>query len=205
MTITQDDINTYGPELIRDMQRFAQPEVDRVGQQVNQLQNDLRMTQIALNRQRSMAILDQDQEIGATWRSTNATEDFVTWTREIDSLSNQPRIQLLNAAFDVGAGHQVGNFFKAYAMAKRVPAGQRTSDTLPGERQAGSVRPTARGERRVFTRDEVSRFYRDIRQGVFHGREPERLRLEQEIVTAAREGRVEVGHLRMADDDRRIG
>ncbi|HEY3909920.1 MAG TPA: hypothetical protein VGM07_08525 [Stellaceae bacterium] len=188
MTVTQEDRDSYGDEIISDIKRFAaRPEVD---QQLNQMQVELNQMKTQAARDQSMRILDADPEIGTTWRKINEADSFIKWCREIDGLSNQPRLALLQSAFDAGAGSRCAVIFKAYLAAARTQPGDRAPGRQPYDGTPGSVRPTQRHERRIWSRAEIEAFYKDVRHGVFREREPERLAMEREIIAASSSGRI---------------
>lgn len=54
----------------------------------------------------------------------------------------------------------------------------------------GHVAPGASGEPATFTRDQVRAFYNDVVKGVFRGRDAEKAKIEADINTASREGRI---------------
>jgi hypothetical protein len=52
-----------------------------------------------------------------------------------------------------------------------------------------SSQPSARNQR-TYTTADISKFYDDVRKGVFRGREEEKGRLERDIFSAQQEGRI---------------
>ena len=75
------------------------------------------------------------------------------------------------------------------------------------ERGAPAIKPAALsdtvvGRQRMFSRPEIARFYADCASGAYDGREAERLRIEHEILAAARESRVANPPVRMPNDPR---
>ena len=86
---------------------------------------------------------------------------------------------------------------------ERIPANSRTQHREPFE-EGGRWKPTITTRdlthRRMWRRDEITRFYDDCRRGVYREREPERGRIEAEIIAAGREGRVLNPLVKMADE-----
>ena len=168
-----------------------------VAGRINSLEQRLHETSVEACRQRSMAALDADSEIGGKWRKINQDPEFIAWTKQIDEFNGVPRISLLQRAFDDGHVSRVAAIFKAF-IASRTPARERTAERLPYEPtgEAPGVRSSTgvhAARSRVFSKAEISRFYSDVRKGYYDKRDDERLRVEKEIFEAAQQGRVEGG------------
>jgi hypothetical protein len=60
----------------------------------------------------------------------------------------------------------------------------------PGTQKTGPVSTPDGSGKRVFTRAEISKFYRDVQAGAFKGKPDMQRQMESEVIAAAREGRV---------------
>jgi hypothetical protein len=187
-TDANDPLADFTDDPVRQVQNWAKPVVDaRVGrleQQIGQLQSDV-------TKERAMAALDADPEIGTKWRSMNSDPRFLEWVGEMDLLSGVPRVDLMRRAFASGDSERTARFFKAYLLSK-IPTVQRTQHRLPYEGQstahirAADLQPG----RRIWSRAEIARFYSDAARGAYNERPVERQQIEAEILRAAKEGRV---------------
>ena len=124
----------------------------------------------------------------------HSDESFLVWLDQADPFSGAPRLDLLRRAFNSGYTDRVALIFKSY-LAQQTPARERTTTRLPHEDTAPrpGVRPSGdayASRRRIWAKGEISRFYDDVRRGVYDKREPERRQIEEEIFKAAQEGRV---------------
>lgn len=213
------DREAFGDDLIEAARRWALAEVSprlnqlestiaTLKQGQTQIQATTQENSLANARQRSMAWLDADTEIGRNWRPINEDPKFWNgWLLQPDPYSGQQRLQLLREAFDTGQPVRVKAFIKAYLSEHtdaQIPAPQPVHTPAP---DAGTGRPTleelaapgrgsgpthvgAQPDKRIWSQANIRAFYRDVQSGAFNGREVEKTRLEQDIFAAAAEGRV---------------
>ena len=112
---------------------------------------------------------------------------------------------MLTSAFLAGSYPRVAAFFKAYAQehtGSQMPAAPAPHTPQPGTggpsledlampgRGTGQTAPGAPADKRIWTSSSIAAFYRDVQKGVFAGRDVDKARLEQDIFSAASEGRV---------------
>jgi hypothetical protein len=185
------DEELYGRDLIQDSRRWAREEL---GNEVSQLRQQVAQQALQANRQRCMNALDGDPELASKRRTLNNDPGFLKWLGEIYDLAGVPRMGLLHQAYDVGDADRVRNFFRAY-LASKIPQRQRTNERLPMEQTAPrlALRPSqdpSSERRRIWSKSEIAKFYNDCRLGRYDQHEPERLRIEREILAAASQGRV---------------
>jgi len=99
---------------------------------------------------------------------------------------------LLSRAYNHGDAARVKLFFKSYLAETRLPAAARTAERLPYEsgRPTPSITKADLAPRKLWRREEIAAFYRDVQKGRYAGREVEKLKVEQSIAKAARENRI---------------
>jgi hypothetical protein len=207
-TITKEDEETYGPELIEFVTRAARgavaPELNQVTQQVRQTSQAVRQT----SQQRMEADLDARLP---DWRDINVSQRFKQWVGLRDIYSGQVRRVLINDAAKAADAPRVAAFFQAFLNEEQatgqmpVPQSQPSGET-PVPRQAavdlstlaspGRAKPASgngiavAADKPVFTRAQISQFYSNEGRNAYIGRDADRKRDEQEIFAAQREGRV---------------
>lgn len=209
-TIPQEDIEAFGEDLITAARRWAVTELSPRIRKLETDLEDLRSGQSSIKQetaqQRVMGALDADNEIGGKWREINTQPEFLTWLDQVDPFSGQQRMRLLSDAFARGDSGRTASFFKAFITEHTAiqpvptlpahtpdPGADRLSlESLaaPG-RPAGSA-PGGGGapvEKRIWTRSDIAAFYRNVQRGTYEGRDAEKLRVEQDILDAAAEGR----------------
>lgn len=206
--VTDEDVKTLGPELIDAMQRIARdaiaPDLGRLGQAVQQTSQRVgQVTQADM-----ITVLDREVP---TWKEINTDPRFKNWCRSPDVYSGQVRGKLLNAAFQAANAPRVVAFFKGFlseeqatgqlpvpgatqqpqVAAPRLAAVSLESLAAPGRpKPAGGDSPAGAADKPVFTRAQIQAFYRTVQQGAYIGRDADKLRDEQAIFAAQREGRV---------------
>lgn len=186
---TAEDVELFGQDLVDFTQRATAPGIDR---RVAPLENQVARLQAELSQERVQRALDGDPVLGDKWRKLNNDPAFLAWLAETDELSGRPRLELLRRAYSLGDATRVAHFFRAF-ITRQIPTRTRTQHREPFE-QTGR-RPTLKAanlgdRRRTWTRPEIAAFYSDCRRGIYDQREPERLRIEAEILEAGRQGRV---------------
>ena len=168
--LTQDDVDNYGPELIKVTQRAAlqavTPHLANLEQQNARLQQRL-----AVESRRRLD--DQVARAVPNYREIDRNPAWHRWLLGINSLTGQVRQTLLNSAIASGDVNRVSAFFRGF------------------EREAGSTQAPAAAQARTasqrvsnkptYTRDQISKIYRRRQQGAY-ANEAEWNRLEADIV-----------------------
>lgn len=204
--VTDEEIKTYGPELIDLVQRAARaaimPDLRNLHNGVDQVNK--RVQGVSANT----LYQNLDRHV-PTWREINVNPRFKVWCSLRDVYSGALRGKLLNAAFQAADAPRVVAFFNGF-LAEEQATGQlpdpslqppspapRTAAipldmlTAPGRAHpAGGDNPNLPVDKPIFTRAQIAAFYADIRRGSYVGRDPEKQQMEQSIFLAQREGRV---------------
>lgn len=203
--LTDEDVKTYGPELLDVVQRAAKEalasDLDAVSRQNQQLSQ--RVTQ-----QVQQGVYGALNAEVPNWNEVNQSPRFKAWCGLRDIYSGQLRGTLLQNAFQAADAPRVVAFFKGFLSeeqatghlpapqpapqtdAQRVPAVSLTALAAPGRAHPATGDNTAQAEKPVFTRAQISNFYTLVRKGAYEGRETDKARDEAAIFAAQREGRV---------------
>jgi hypothetical protein len=187
--------------LVNDPIATVQKWTERVvSGRVGALERQVHENSVENARLRVQIAMDRDHELAGKWRAINNDTAFLAWLDEIDGLSGAPRLQLLQRAYNMGNPGPVSAIFKAF-IASRIPARERTATRLPhegtGPRPSIRTQDLTRGK--VWSAKEIHNFYDDCRRGRYDKREAERLQIENEIVAAARQGRMAVDAIQPRD------
>jgi len=208
MLVTPQDEQQFGSEVIDLARRVARetlaPELDAFRSENEQLRAQLQRT----GKQTLFSVLD---ERIPEWRRINTDPAFKRWLGLRDIYSGGVRQQLLDAAVKAADAPRVAAFFTGFL---REAAQGQPSQTQPAPSSAeppptqkvpplsletlaapGRARPApgeqpAIGDKPVYTRAQISKFYADSRRGVYAGREAEKAAIERDIFAAQQEGRV---------------
>jgi hypothetical protein len=214
--LTPEDEEQWGPDFMRVVAakaaQIVAPLKAELEQKIEALGGRVRATGETLQmsaRQQMIHTLDADQLIRG-WREVNQQPEFLAWLDQRDELSGQTRNDLLQSAFNENDAARVAAFFRTFmGGSSRQPDPQPSPSPSPAAAPAGKVdlrslaapgrahapAPSKGGEEptRSFTTTEISRFYLDVSQGRYNGRDPERQATEAAIFKAQAEGLVSPG------------
>ncbi len=201
--LSEQEIRDYGPEFLNVVKRAAReeflPEVTTL-----RAENERLLRQSAEQGMRGVyAYLDANVN---DWRNVNHSAAFMSWLRLRDPLSGSIRQELLNGAFQTADALRVASFFKGFlsdeaaspalrepsAPQLQTPVRQPTIalETLAAPGRARSAPSSLPAEKPVYTRQEIARFYADVRKGLWAGREADKSRIEMDIFAAQSDGRI---------------
>lgn len=205
--ITDEDVRTYGPELIDVVQRAAReavlPDLQTTQRQVNQVDQRVQRTSV-------QSVYDAlDREI-PTWRTINHSPRFTTWRSLRDLYSGQVRDVMLKDAFRAADAPRVVAFFKGFLSEEQATGETPSTDagagsnqpartaavpletlTAPGRaKPATGNSPTTPAHKPVITHSQIRQFYDNVRKGVYAGRDADKANDEAIIFAAQSEGRV---------------
>lgn len=204
--VTAEEIKTYGPELIDVIQRAARAAINP---DLQNLHNGVRQVSQRVQVVSTGSLYENlDREV-ANWREVNISPRFKQWCALRDVYSGQVRGQMLNAAFTAADAPRVVAFFKGFLteeqatgqlpdpslqppvpLAPRQAAVSLESLTAPGRAHpAGGDQPLP-VDKPIFTRAQITAFYRQVREGYFNGREADKQATEKAIFAAQNEGRI---------------
>lgn len=202
-TITDADLETYGPELLdvigRKAQEMAAQIVDaRMAELKPELeQTKKQVTDIAAQSYKSSEEKfygELEREV-PDWKAINTDQNWLAWLGEVDQLSGVPRQRYLdNAAQQLDHAH-VARLFKAYKDAAGItpppadspaatPAPKKPS-LSPSPRAVGNASaPTHREPQVGVSRSEIDAHYRRSTHEPQYRRSEEHKAMEQRIATA---------------------
>lgn len=123
--------------------------IQKVDQDVEKVTKETARTK----KESFLASLDADKEIGSQWRTINQDSEFIDSLQEVEPYSGRTRHELLMDAFNGMDTERTARFFRDFRKDKA--AAKKTNDG-----------PTV-------TRQDIKRFYEDVRAGRWDGREEE--------------------------------
>lgn len=208
--ITAEDEQKYGPELLSLIQRAARdvvnPTMDRFAKHTEALLQPLQQKVEQTASATIYQILDSQMP---DWRTINTDQRFKNWVRLQDVYSGVVRETLLNDAFQAADAPRVLSFFRGFLLEEQatgnqpvIPQGlqpvvippQPVVDPLllaaPGRHKPAGAEPPLSADKPVYTRSQISKFYDDVRRGVYIGHDQLRMNTEASIFAAQSEGRI---------------
>lgn len=180
--------------------------------QLKQLGQNVDGVEKTVQKTAHQKLLDALDEKFDNWRELDTNESFNSWLRESEPFSGQPFGALLARAYEAKDPTRVGRIITAFLKdhADETTARERTpqlkAETPPTNKAVAGRKPRmqletmvapgtnrpqekvgAQQEKRVWTRDDIAAFYRQVEKGQVKGDEKDRL--ERDIFEAQREGR----------------
>jgi len=207
--ITPQEVSDYGEEFLNIVEKKAKqalmPHLQKLEQENQQLKTQLQhvgqhVVQDAKGKLENY--LDTNLK---TWRELNHNEEFLGWLAQPDSYSGAKRHDLLTQAYERNDSQRVLAFFNGFLADEAVVAPRNSSAAngngnnsqppkVPLEKFAapGRARTAAQSpaEKPVITRGQISAFYAQVASGGYSGNEAEKVRLENMIFEAQRDGRI---------------
>lgn len=208
--ISEKEVEEYG-ESIDVMRKVTREELGSVAQRIAQLEGLLSQLQSSVVPQ--VQAVAQKQAVSAeqmfwadltknvpNWREINDNQEFHSWLLEVDPLTGISRQTYLEDAQRMMDAGRVANFFRAWledtgqanvAQTKdRAASSELEKQVAPG-RTKSSGNPQS-NKAKVYTPQDIQKFFSDVRQGKYKGREQERDRMERDIFAAQRENRIQL-------------
>lgn len=205
--ITDKDIEDYG-DSIEVMRRVTKEETSLYQQKIADLENVIRnlqasvvprVEQVAQRQAQSaeQAFWSDLSAVVPEWRDINQSKDFHSWLLEVDPLTGVTRQSHLENAQRSLDARRVAAFFTAWqgltghriAQEPRDAAKSQLEKQVAPGRSRSAAAP-AGDKPKTYSPSEISKFFDDVRKGVYRGRETERDRIERDIFAAQRENRI---------------
>lgn len=186
----------YGSDLIGAIQAMIQhnlPQSNPNDERVEKIEQRLQREEQERNDDREAKFWERLQQRVPRLAEINADQAFLQWLGGVDRFSGATRQQLLNDARNELDADRVANIFDAYSNGAQpstqsggAPATREIPEDQVQPRQTRSTQtPSAE---KIWTRGEITQFYRDRQQGQYSKEEGERV--EADIFAAQQQGRV---------------
>lgn len=210
--LTTQDLEDYGEDLVGMSRRAAREELRTRDAVIAQLQQEIAALRAVVPTVQRVAQQQQTtaeerffQQLGQLvpdFQVVNVNPKFHEWLLTPDSMTGIMRQTYLEDAqrtLDVQRVANIFNAWKELTGAAQTPAQQaRTPKPDPAselERQVAPGRVTSGNApvpqpANTYTREDITKFYDDVRKGAFRGREQERASIERDIFLAQKEGRI---------------
>jgi len=206
--LTPEEVETLGPDLLNMVNRraaiIARQETARLEMQMQALQAGMTATtQTRAAATKEMFYADMDA-LMPDWKFINTDQGFLNWCGETDVLSGQPRRDLLIDAFNKNDAQRVIAFFKLFVNNGAAPNARAGVPHAPGANQppklplealaapgrGASASAKVEEPKNIWSSQDITRFYDDVRRGKFVGREAEQRAYEADLMMAQAEGRI---------------
>ena len=207
--VTDKDVSEYGEDMVEFARRVTREEVGPLAQAVQQLMSridELQGVVPVVQRVAQSQAQNANEKFYASltsrvpdWQEVNENRKFHDWLLSQDPLSGLQRQTLLTDAHDNLDLPRVVSIFEAWkrenGVAPAIQEAAKSSNISKLERQiapgrASGTTPPTQAEKKQWTRQDITAFFKDKMNGKYKGREEEARKLESDIFLAQREGRV---------------
>lgn len=207
--VTDKDVEEYG-ESLDVMRKVSREELVPVAQRLAQIEQVLRQMQTSVVPQ--VQAVAQRQQVSAeqqfwadlsaavpSFRQVNDNPDFQSWLLQADPLTGITRQTYLDDAQRSLDASRVANFFRAWlestgqatvAQSTGSAAGSELEKQVSPGRSRSTGTPATAKQGKTYSPQDIQKFFNDVRQGKYKGREQERDRIERDIFAAQRENRI---------------
>jgi hypothetical protein len=209
--VTDKDVEEYG-ESLDVMRKVSREELVPVAQRLAQIEQMFKQMQTNVVPQ--VQAVAQRQQVSAeqafwarltsvvpNFRQINDNEEFQSWLLTADPLTGITRQTYLDDAQRTLDADRVANFFHTWlestgqaAVAQSTGRAQNSElekQVTPG-RSRNTGTPTTANQGKMYSPQDIQKFFNDVRSGKYKGREQERDRIERDIFAAQRENRIQV-------------
>jgi hypothetical protein len=198
------DVEVFGEDLVRMIQRTAEqmlgPVATSVEQRLSQLEQNLQGTNRVVAKTADDTFFTDLRTQVPNFDQINTSEPFLAWLAEEDDLTGLPRQSALTAAGNARDLNRVVKVFKAFfkatghsaeSSAPATPASRLQAQVSPVSSGNGSASVTTNAQGKpLITTQQVERFYSDVRRGAYRGNDQMRMATEAVINEALAEGRI---------------
>lgn len=186
--VSQDEIDQYGEGLIDVARRIAREELMSKDTEIESLKRQIAdISQTTTNTVRN----DFFRSLSAMvpeWETLNTDPGFLKWLEEVDELTGETKQALLAKAEQASDAARVAKFFTSYKKTTSSWAANSNSaleqQVVPPTNKAPQTPPS----KKVWTRPEITEFYRRMRQGLVS--DADAVAIEADITAASVEGRI---------------
>lgn len=204
--LTPEDENNYGTDLIDFAKRAAK---EAVAPEIEALRQENQSLKQRVNRSSQEGVNQTLDSVIPNWRQINVMPEWKSWLRKRDIYSGQVRQALLDSAAKAADAPRVVEFFKGFLAEEgaatgaapapqpqptltqpRIAAVALDALSTPGRARPASGNTSVPADKPVFTRQQVAKFYADVRRGAYAGREPDKARDEAAIFAAQADNRI---------------
>jgi hypothetical protein len=175
--LTAQDEENYGPELLDMSKRAA---LEALAPELQRLHADNQVLRQMAARSQNANIQQELDRALPDWHAVYQNPRFSSRLSEVDPYNGTIRSQLLRQAVAAGDAHRVVRFYQGFlGEVGRTPSGQS---------RAAQSRQPASGGPRVYSREDIRRFYEQRRLG--HISDARWAQIEPAIIKAANDGRI---------------
>lgn len=198
--VTDADRERFGEDMVDMVSRAAvaaaqqvvSPLQEKLGTVENQVKTTVQTTQETAVQRFWADVDDLLAKSNLVFDTVNNDPGFIAWLAETDPASGVTRQKLLTEATEKLDAARTVYFFTAYtASHPNGGAAQPPAEAIQPPAGGGAPDPTKTPAGKIWTRADISKFYDDVRRGVYRGKAAEQRGIEAEIAAAQAQGLVQ--------------
>lgn len=209
--VSEKEVEEYG-ESIDVMRKVSREELVPMAQRLAKIESMLQQLQTnvvpqvqAVAHRQQMTTEQKFWSDLATavpnWRDINDNDTFQAWLLDADPLTGITRQTYLEDAQRSLDAPRVSNFFRAWLETTGQAVGQSAGNTntaaselekqvTPGRSRGAGSPSSSANSGKMYSPQDIQKFFNDVRAGKYKGREQDRARIERDIFSAQRENRI---------------
>jgi adenylate kinase family enzyme len=186
--VKDEEIAEYGENLVDLIRRAAREEVQSKDKEIEFLKSKLEAFEHQSQKNHVVDFYSRLGQLVPDWVAVNENKSFHKWLAQRDELTGLERQEMLVQAEAEKSPERVAAFFNAFKKQTQNAMAQANSRLEAQVSPAAEVSDGPPPGKRVWTREAITNFYRQVRLGQMS--DSEALAIEKEIQTASLEGRV---------------
>lgn len=179
-----EPITLIAKSMIEETINKLNEKISKIDESVGKVNQNLEKS----DKERFLISLDADSEIGKEWRKINEDQAFIEWLQEPDRYTGVKKHDLLMNAWNKMNTESTSNFFKDFKASKTSPP---STEGIPKETNKSQDVHPPRGaksqgvpkeEGNPVTPEELTKFYKDVVDGKWKGKEKEASAEEERLI-----------------------
>lgn len=186
--VKPEEIEEYGEGLIDVARRIAREELAAKQAEIDALKSKIDSVSNVTAQKVESDFFKSLAEMVPDWEQVNQDAGFLNWLDEVDELTGESRQVLLSRAEKSRDAARTAKFFTAYKKTSSTWAANSTKALDQQVAPATNQSPQTPPSKKIWTRGEVSEFYRRARRGEVSDKDA--IAIEADIMAAQIEGRI---------------
>jgi len=177
-------------ELIKENLPKPNNKIDDLEKRVGKTEEgigDVKKENALSAKEKYLSAMDSDPDVGKEWRTINEDDDFMAALEEIEPLSGAKKMDLLKSAWNSMDPVRTLRFFKDFKASKKPdPSEQKKEEPKKEDTDVHPPRGKKADETKkessdIITPETIIKFYKDVADGKYKGKEAEQEKEEQRI------------------------
>lgn len=186
--VKPEEIEEYGEGLIDVARRIAREELAAKQAEIDALKAKIDSVSNVTAQKVESDFFKSLTEMVPDWEQVNQDAGFLTWLDEVDELTGETRQVLLSRAEKSRDAARTAKFFTTFKKASSSWAANSTKALDQQVAPATNNAPQTPPSKKIWTRGEVTEFYRRMRRGEVSDKDA--IAIEADIMSAQIEGRI---------------